>query len=79
MVHEQREAVQQIDARRRANLEECTRRGLPPAVFYEDDDCSARRAGHLAPRRQAAPGECRGEAAHGGVRPHARPLRGECR
>jgi hypothetical protein len=64
---------------RRANLEKCTRRGLLPAVFYEDDDCSARRAGRLASRHQAAPGGCRGEAAHGGVRPHARPSKGECR
>jgi len=38
-----------IDAQRRANLEECTRRCLLPAVFYGDDDCSTRRAGRLAP------------------------------
>ena len=55
---------------RRANLEECSRLGLLPAAFYEDDECSA---------PQAVPGECRSEIALGGVRPHARPLKGGCR
>jgi hypothetical protein len=55
---------------RRANLEECSRLRLLPAAFYEDGECSA---------PQAVPGECRSEIALGGVRPHARPLKGGCR
>jgi hypothetical protein len=64
---------------RRANLEWCTHRGLLPAALYGGGEFSARRAGRLVPRLQTAPGRCRSQAAQGGVRPHARPLRGECR
>jgi hypothetical protein len=64
---------------RRANLEECTRRGLRPAVFDEDGECSARGARRQASRLQTALGRCRSEVAQGDIRPHARPLKGGCR